>query len=109
MNLEFRQEGKRWVAEFAVDKDFNLHIEKSENGSLVVYQRTTPEGKYDAIRINNESYDKVFDSDFVGVIYPKYIKVECASKPTMAIVTVSEGGEVGYSEAQIAESLNTPV
>jgi hypothetical protein len=53
--------------------------------------------------------DGVLDRNVVGVICPMYITIKSDVLPTMAIVTVSEGGEVGYSEAQIAETLNTPV
>jgi len=32
MNLEFIKEGNIWVAEFEVTSDFNLHIERVDDG-----------------------------------------------------------------------------
>lgn len=110
MELNFTQVGDKYVAEFEVTSDFNLHIEREGSGYLFVNQRTTAEGKYDSIRSGSFNYgDPVVDVDFVSSIYPKYIQVVSKIKPTMAVVTAGEGGEVGYSEAQIAETLNTPV
>ena len=110
MELNFVKDGNQYVAEFMATADFNLHIERNERGFLIFNQRTTASGKYD--RIKGTSFndgDPVVDVDFVGSIYPKYIQVVSKVMPTMAVVTASEGGEVGYSEQQIEESLNTPV
>lgn len=88
MTLEFIQVGNKFVAEFKTEADFNLHVEK-ENGELSVWQTTVEGGKYDVVK-TAAPLDKVVDIDFVGVIYPKYIKVTCASLPTMAVVTFNE-------------------
>jgi hypothetical protein len=108
MALKFTNVGENWVAEFSVTDDFNLHIEREESGYLIVNQRTTAEGKYDSIRDGSFNYgDPVVDIDFTGVIYPKYIQVISKVEPTYAEVT--SNGEVGYSEVQIMDVLNTPV
>lgn len=87
MNLTFTQEADFWVSEFTAAADFNLHIEKGE-GSIYIYQRTTSEGEYDYVRaMGSSTYDKVVDIDFVGVVYPKWIKVVSYAEPTMAVVT----------------------
>lgn len=104
MNLEFIKVGSRYVAEFKAEADFNLHIEK-DLGTLSVYQTTVEGGKYDVVKTGANHYDKVVDIDFVGVIYPKYIKIECATLPTLAIVT--SNGEI--TEGGVVTTLNTPV
>lgn len=89
MELEFIKVGSRWVAEFTATGNFNLHIEKGE-GSLGIYQSSVEGGKYDYVRqLNIAQYDKIVDVDFVGAIFPKWIKVESKSMPTMAVVTMA--------------------
>lgn len=110
MELQFVKQDSKYVAEFMATADFNLHIERNESGFLFVKQRTTESGKYDSVKGTSFNYgDPVVDVDLVGSIYPKYIQVVSKVMPTMAVVTVGEGGEVGYSETQISETLNTPV
>lgn len=91
MELEFIKKGDKYVAEFEATSDFNLHIERSDNGFLFVNQRTTPEGKYDSVKGGAFNYgDPVIDMDFVGVIYPKYIQVVSKVMPEKAVVTFNE-------------------
>lgn len=104
MNLEFIKVGDDYVAEFKVEGDFNLHIEKSK-GELAIYQSSVEGAKYDYVKTGTTHYDKVVDLDFVGVIYPKYIKIECATLPTLAVVT--SAGEV--SNEGVINALNTEV
>ena len=90
MELNFEKNGTRWVALFDATSDFNLHIEKGD-GFLFIYQRTTDSGQYDSIkdaRFNN--VDKIIDIDFTAIVYPKHIKVECASLPEIAVITFAE-------------------
>lgn len=88
MELNFIKENNNYVAEFEVTADFNLHIERDEPGILALYQRTTTSGEYAEIEGTREyRYKEVYDCDFVGYIYPKYIKVMSANEPTMAVVT----------------------
>lgn len=87
MELNFEKQGAKWVAEFKVTGDFNLHVEREEKGFLFVQQRTTPNGEYDSIKEANFSpSDGVIDKDFVGVVYPKWIKVVSEAKVTRAAV-----------------------
>jgi hypothetical protein len=110
MVLKFTNVGENWVAEFSVTDDFNLHIEREESGYLIVNKRTTASGKYDSIKGSSFNYgDPVVDVDFSFPVYPKQIQVVSKVLPTMAVVTAGEGGEVGYSETQISETLNTPL
>jgi hypothetical protein len=110
MELQFVKQGSRYIAEFQTTGDFNLHIEREESGYLYVNQRTPDTGKYDSIKGTSFNYgDSVVDVDFSFLVYPKQIQVVSKVLPTMAVVTASEGGEVGYSETQILETLNTPL
>lgn len=109
MELTFTKDGDKYVASFAVTSDFNIHIEKN-GGRVTFYQSGVDGAKGDAIdNLVMTEGDGVLDRNVVGVICPMYIAIKSDVLPTMAIVTVAEGGEVGYSEAQIAETLNTPV
>lgn len=48
MDLSFSKVGNEWVAEFEAPSDFNLHLERKDTGSLVVSQRGTSSGEYQA-------------------------------------------------------------
>lgn len=110
MELQFVKQGSRYIAEFQTTGDYNLHIEREESGYLYVNQRTPDTGKYDSVNGASFNYsDKVVDVDFTCIVCPKHIQVVSKVLPTMAIVTAAEGGEVGYSDTQISETLNTPV
>lgn len=86
MELTFIKEDNRYVAEFKVESDFALHIEKPDGG-IGISQKSVEDGKYDYVRSLNVSlYDKVIDVDVIGLIYPKWIKVESSVMPTMAKV-----------------------
>jgi hypothetical protein len=90
MELNFREEKGVYVAEFEATADFNLHIEREEKGSIAVYQRTTPSSEYDSIYMGgyfNRDH-KTFDADFVGAIYPKYIKVVSSAEVVTAELTL---------------------
>lgn len=88
MTLTFIQQDNMYVAEFEATADFNLHIERNEPGILALYQRTTTSGEYAEIEGTREyRYKEVYDCDFVGSIYPKYIKVVSGVEVTNAVVT----------------------
>lgn len=92
MNIQFQKEGNRWIAEFQVTADFNLHLEREGTGSLRVMQSTMSGGKYDHIRGGSFNYDDlVVDVDFTSIVYPKFIQVISMSEPTLAEVTCPEG------------------
>lgn len=89
MELVFTKENGRWVAEFEVTGDFNLHVEGVTDGNVAVYQRGASSGEYAFVRnsIAYPSYGKVYDYDFAALVYPKFIKVSCATEPTSGVVT----------------------
>lgn len=85
--LSFTKTNNQWVAEFEATADFNIHIERASNGTLGLYQRTTAIGEYAPIQGAVLQFGKAFDADFVGVVYPKYIKVVSSVEVTNAEVT----------------------
>lgn len=100
MDLTFNKDGGSFVAEFVATADFNLHIEKS-GGDIRIMQKTTENGKYDSIDgLYIPAGNPVIDYDFVGAVYPKYIKIVSEVEPTMAEVTETSdtsGGQGGIT------------
>lgn len=94
MELVFNQINDRWEAEIKVTADFNLHIEGVREGNVSVFMRGTESGEYAYVRgaTPYPSVGTVYEYDFSAVIFPKYIKVACASQPSLAVVT--SAGEV---------------
>ena len=91
MELSFVKEGSKYIAEFSATADFNLHLEREDGGLLYVSQRTSESGQYDSIKGGDFApQDKVVDCDFVGVVYPKYIKIVSEVEPTLAVVTFAQ-------------------
>lgn len=92
MRLNFVHKDNVWVTEFSVSADYNLHIEGVAEGDVRIYQSGVEGAKYALVRGATlyPSYGEVYDMDFSALLYPKYIRVECATEPTMAEVT-SEG------------------
>lgn len=87
MELNFENQGTKWVAEFKVTSDFNLHIEREEKGFLFVQQRTTPDGEYDSVKgANFAPSDMVIDMDYPALIYPKWIRVVSEAEVKRAAV-----------------------
>lgn len=82
--LTFNKTNNQWVAEFEATADFNLHIERASSGTIGLYQRTTTTGDYAPIQGAVLQLGKTFDADFIGVIYPKYIKVVSSVEVTNA-------------------------
>ena len=92
MTLNFTKNEDVWVAEFTATADFNLHIEGVVEGNVRIYQRGSASGAYSLVRgaMMYPSYNNVFDMDFTAAVYPKYMKVECATEPAMAVVTFAQ-------------------
>lgn len=88
--LTFTKNNNQWVAEFEATADFNLHIERNDVGTLGIYQRTTATGEYAPIQGAVLQLGKTFDADFVGAIYPKYIKVVSQVEVTNAELILKE-------------------
>ena len=88
MELKFNKEGEKFAAEFKVESDFNLHIERKRGGTILFYQRTSEDGDYGIID-GMRQYDSrgVIDVDFTALVYPKYIRIVSESEPTLAVVT----------------------
>ena len=89
MELTFTKVGKQYEAEFELSADANLHIEFESAAPVKLYQRTTGSG-WDLVNDVKNAVGKVTDVDLQALIYPKYIKVSCATQPTMAVVTFAE-------------------
>jgi hypothetical protein len=90
MDLNFRNEENKWVAEFQATSNFNLHIERTGLGSIVVSQRGTDNGEYDTAFIETRyEGQRVFDCDFGALVFPKWIKVISGSEVIKGVVTFS--------------------
>lgn len=92
MEIKFEQQGLLYVAEFEVASNCNLHIERESRGAFTIAQRGTKQGKYAYIADENYDDRTIIDVDMLGNIYPKYIKITSASKPTYAEVNFAEQG-----------------
>lgn len=78
-----------WVSEFEVTADFNLHVERISGGRFLVYQKSVADGDYDLVDdLGYKDHKAVIDMDFVGLVYPKWIKVVSQAEVTMGIVTM---------------------
>ena len=96
MELNFNKEGNVWVAEFEATSDFNLHLERVDDGLIKVMQRGTTEGEYvDSFITSGDNQMKNFDCDFAALVYPKYIKVISGTEVVSASVNFNEGGGSG--------------
>lgn len=109
MELTFQKSADRWIAEFEAHADFNLHLEGVLGGAVSIFQRGTASGGYayvnDATPIS--SYANVYDYDFTGVVYPKFIKVSCASEPTFAeVISNGEVTELKFQEKVVEITSN---
>lgn len=91
MEITFSKSGGSWISEFQVSGAFNLHLEGVYEGNVSVYQRGTASGAYSYVKGSTPSQPagNVYDSDFSALVYPKYIKVVCATKPSVSVVTTN--------------------
>ena len=90
-----------YEVEFEASSDFNIHIERPNDGYFFIFQKSIPNGKYTEV---NSVYDleskTIIDIDFSGSVYPKYIRVVSESEVTLAEVTESSdtsGGQGGIA------------
>lgn len=102
MNLQFTNKGGNFVSEFEVTLDFNLHIEGVRLSDMHIYQKTAG-GSYAKVTDfpSERSQDRVADFDFASLVYPKFIKVVCATEPTYA--EIATDGEVTEIKSQSKE------
>ena len=103
MELEFIQnETGKWVAEFQVTSDFNLHLDNVNKRSLKILQRTQGNGYgivADTLEVRD--YTNVYDCDFTGLVYPKFIKIESVEKPIGIITTDGEVTEIKSQSKEV--------
>lgn len=86
-DIQFIKQENIYVAEFEVNADFNLHIEKSQSGYLYMQQRSTS-GKWDSVRnFQVADSDYIVDYDFTALVYPKQIRLVSKYAPTMCVLT----------------------
>jgi hypothetical protein len=53
----------------------------------LVFQKSVQNGSYSLVDgVGYQDYKAVFDIDFVGAVYPKWIKIVSEVEPTMAVV-----------------------
>lgn len=90
MELTFNKIGNKYVSEFEVTSDFNLHIERLKGGIINMYQRTSSEGEYSIIDGFDIDGKSVLDIDFTALIYPKWIKIISEKEPEVGVVTFAK-------------------
>ena len=92
INLEFKKNSSVWYAEFQVNSDFNIHLERDNYGRVNILQRTTSEGNFEPVVLpGNLAYNAgtTIDCDFSALVYPKTIRVESYSEVLSGTVTES--------------------
>lgn len=100
--LSFTKEGSKYVCEFEVSSDFNLHLERDKGGFLFLYQRSSDGGSYDSVGdAKFAPHDSIIDYDCTALVYPKTIKIVSEVEPTYAAVTTD--GEVTEIKSQSKE------
>ena len=88
MDLNFRNTGGAYEAEFEATADFNLHIERVSGGRFLVYQKSVSNGGYDIVdAVGYKDHKDVIDLDFTALVYPKYIRIVSESEVTRGVVT----------------------
>lgn len=98
--LSFVKEGSKYVCEFEVSSDFNLHLERDKGGFLFLYQRSSDGGSYDSVGdAKFAPHDSIIDYDCTALVYPKFIKIVSEVEPTCAVVTFASSGGSGGGEA----------
>ncbi len=91
VNLTFQKIEDHWESEFVAQADFNLHIEKEQDGYLYLQQKHGLEDKYASCRgADFARCDKVIDNDFIGTVYPKMMKLVSEVAPTRATIRYKE-------------------
>lgn len=90
MNITFNNINNEYYSEFTVEQDFNVHIEFDYSTPLKFYQKSIDNGDYAEIKGLKTTNNKIVDYDFIGAVYPKYIKIVSEVEPTIAIVTFAQ-------------------
>jgi len=83
-----KTDGTGYEYKGSVNADFNLHLEVSET-SLVSIKETTVSGtEYAKLFSGFVEPNNPIDSDWDGIVYPKYIHIESQKQPTKAYITL---------------------
>lgn len=91
VELTFNEVGSKYVAEFSVDGDFNLHIEKPRGGEVFISKSTVfDEGATFVRELKMGDYQGVLDKDFSEVITPKAYRITSSTQYVKAVVTAYE-------------------
>lgn len=107
MELTFNKVGNKYISEFEVTSDFNIHIERPEGGITDIYQKTSPEGEYAIVDGFDTNGKSVIDVDFTALVYPKWIRVVCGNKPTSAqIVTDGDVQQMKFQDKTVEIASN---
>lgn len=102
VELSFLKSGSKYICEFEVSSDFNLHVEREKGGYLYLYQRSSEGGNYDSVDdAKFASQDLVVDYDCSALVYPKYIKIVSEVEPSYAAITTD--GEITEIKSQTKE------
>lgn len=90
--ITFSKVGDAYEATFEAGSNFALHIERAEAGLLSMGITSVEGTDYANVEDFPERarYMRVFDYEFAGIVFPKYIKVTSATQPTSAAVTFAE-------------------
>lgn len=90
--ITFSKVGDAYETTFTATGDFALHIERPEAGPLSMGVTSVQGSDYELVEDFPERarYMRVFDYEFEGTVFPKYIKVTSATMPTSAAVTFAE-------------------
>lgn len=103
LNFVKNENTQKYVAEIVVNADFNIHLERTSDGGLEIYQkngeyteaiddRSATKRGFDVVAVpNTVPYNSglVFDYDFSALVYPKTIRIESGSAVTSGTVTES--------------------
>lgn len=92
LNFNKTIEGSKeiYVAQIKATDAVNLHMERTQFGSIVIKQRGTSDGKWATTRaFSTSSAPMVFDSNLVSDVYPMYWRIEVGAPVQSATVTGS--------------------
>lgn len=86
--LNFSLQDGKYVAEATANADYNLHIERENNGSITVLHSTVNDGE--KVPVAHWDYTPLspsLDEDFDGIVYPKYLKIVSGTPVTSGTIT----------------------
>lgn len=87
--ITFKKVGTKYEAEFEVNGNFALHIERSEAGVITMEQTSVKDSAYCPVVGFSQNWRNfpVIDTMIVGDVYPMYIKLVSETQPSKAVVT----------------------